>query len=131
MGKEEAERSHITKRTYLLSLKFSSGRLTRILDHVEIVSLGDFLDPIYLARTAQEMDRDECLGLWPNRLFDLIRDYVERLGVYVDQNGRADHVSDRVDGCCPGYGGGHDLAPLLDRVRIRWIGQYREGEKVR
>src|SRR2546428_8929680 len=110
MGKEEAERSHITKRTYLLSLKFSSGRLARILDHAEIVSFGDFLDAIYLARTAQEMNWDDSLGLWPNRLFDLIRDYVERLGVHVDQNGRAAHVSDRVDGCCPGYVGGADFS---------------------
>ena len=44
MREKEAERTHVTERTYFLSLELCPGGLTRILNHVEVVSLSDQFD---------------------------------------------------------------------------------------
>ena len=81
-----------------------------VLDHQELVLVGDLADGLHVGALAVEMDRDDGLGLGRDGRFDLGRVDALGLRVAIDEDGRGAGDPD-------GFGGGEKGVGVGDALR--------------
>ena len=111
---EEAEGAGIAHAAGLLAADVGAEGLGTVLDDFEIMLVGNRLDGRHIRRLAEQVYRDDRLGLCGHGRLDLVRVDIEGLGIDIDEHRRGADVEDRLGGGDEGERGGDDLVAFAD-----------------